>query len=60
MFLEKLPHLELAIMNEKDDLKIAGLAILESLRCFKQVKTDCFGQILRKGYHDSIRKFSQT
>ena len=60
MFLEKLPVLELAIMNENDDKKITGLRLLESLRCFRQVKLSCFGQELKNGYQESIIKFSEA
>lgn len=59
-FLKKLPVLERSILAESDDLKIEGLDLLESLRCFKAVQEDCFGQELRDGYKDSIRRFSNT
>ena len=36
------------IMAVPDDLKIEGLALLESLRCFQKVQETCFGQVLDK------------
>ena len=48
MFLKKLPFLAEQIMSEPDELKIEGLALLESLRCFKKVQASCFGQDLNK------------
>ena len=46
-FLRKLPMLENSIMSEPDNLKLEGLELLSSLRCFK-----------REGFKDSIQKFS--
>ena len=48
MFLKKLPTLAVQIMSEPDDLKIEGLALLESLRCFRKVQEACFGLELNK------------
>ena len=59
-FLKKLPFLERAILAEPDNLKVEGLALLESLRCFRKVQEDCFGQELKEGYEASIQKFSET
>ena len=59
-FLQKLPNLERAILTEPDHLKLEGLELLESLRCFRKVQEDCFGQELKDGYEASIKKFSQT
>ena len=38
MFLRKLPDLAEKILKAPDDLKIEGLALLQSLRCFKKVQ----------------------
>ena len=52
MFLKKLPVLAELIMNEPDHLKIEGLALLESLRCFQKVQDSCFGMELKQvGIH---------
>ena len=59
-FLRKLPMLEKSIMSEPDNLKLEGLELLSSLRCFKKVQEDCFGQELREGFKDSIQKFSEA
>ena len=48
MFLKKLPFLAEQIMSEPDELKIEGLALLESLRCFKKVQATCFGRTLTR------------
>ena len=48
MFMRKLPALEEQILMEPEDLKIEGLALVESLRCFKKVQETCFGQVLQK------------
>ena len=48
MFMKKLPALAEQIMGEPDILKVEGLALLESLRCFQKVQDCCFGQELRK------------
>ena len=48
MFLKKLPQLEQEIMQESDQLKIEGLPLLESLRCFSKVQDACFGQELKE------------
>ena len=48
MFMKKLPDLANEIMAAPDDLKIEGLALLESLRCFQKVQETCFGQVLDK------------
>ena len=60
MFLEKLPDLELAIMKESVDKIIAGLPLLECLRCFRKVKLACFGQKLQYGYKELISNFSKS
>ena len=60
VFLKKLHILERAIMAEPDHLKIEGLELLESLRCFRKVQDDCFGQEIKEGYAVSIQKFSET
>lgn len=60
MFLKKLPILEQAIMKESDDLKVSGLALLESLRSFQKVQETCFGQFLKEGYESSISEFSRV
>ena len=59
MFLKKLPVLTEEIMNQPDTLKIEGLALIESLRCFEKVQQCCFGNELNKdSYEDAIEKFS--
>ena len=61
IFLEKLPLLEQEIMRSPDSLKIEGLPVLHSLRCFREVKVSCFGQELKKDiYENCIEKFSQV
>ena len=48
-------------MSEPDDLKIGGLALVESLRCFQKVQETCFSQVLVKDqYEEAIKKFSAT
>ena len=59
-FLKKLPHLERKIMDARDELKVEGLELLESLRCFRKVQEACFGQDLRDNYEHCIKKFSKT
>ena len=49
-FLKKLPILERAILAEPDHLKMEGLKLLQSVRCFRKVQEDCFGQELKNGY----------
>ena len=44
--MKKLPDLANEIMAAPYDLKIEGLALLESLRCFQKVQETCFGQVL--------------
>ena len=60
MFLKKLPDLEQAIMKESDELKVAGLPLLGSLRSFRKVQAACFGQVLQEGFEDSITDFSKV
>ena len=48
MFLKKLPVLAEQIMSEPDHLKVEGLPLLESLRCFQKVQESCFGTELKK------------
>lgn len=60
MFLKKLPQLEQEIMQESDQLKIEGLPLLESLRCFSKVQDACFGQELKEGYENCIEQFSKV
>ena len=60
MFLKKLPDLEQAIMKESDELKVAGLPLLGSLRSFRKVQDACFGQVLQEGFEDSITDFSKV
>ena len=59
MFLKKLPELEQVIMKESDELKVPGLALLESLRRFKKVQEACFGQHLEEGFENYILEFSK-
>ena len=59
--MKKLPDLADKIMGAGDDLKIEGLALLESLRCFKMVQEACFGQnLMKEVYEERIKRFSQT
>ena len=60
MFLKKLPVLEKVIMQESDELKIEGLSLLESLRCFSKVQDACFGQELKEGFENVIKQFCQV
>ena len=59
-FLKKLDHLEAKIDKSEDDLRIKGLAMVVSLRCFQQVQESCFGQILRDDYKECIKMFSDS
>ena len=58
MFLKKLPQLEQAIMQESDQMKILGLPLLESLKCFSKVQDAYFRPDLKEGFEKCIQQFS--
>ena len=51
--------LELAILQEFDSVKLAGLPFIEMLRTFRAVQVACFGMELKPDYKEKIEKFSK-
>ena len=51
--------LELALLQECDSVKLAGLPFVEMLRSFRAVQVACFGMELQPDYKEKIEKFSK-
>ena len=58
-FLKKVDKLELALLQESDLVKLAGLPYIEVLRAFRGVQEACFGLDLKPDYKKKIQKFSK-
>ena len=58
-FLKKVDKLELALLQESDLVKLAGLPYIEVLRAFRAVQEACFGLDLKPDYKEKIQKFSK-
>jgi hypothetical protein len=52
-------RLELALLEESDSAKLAGLPYIEMLRSFRAVQDACFGMVLKPDYKDKIQRFSR-
>ena len=58
-FLKMVDKLELALLQECDSVKLAGLPFIEMLRSFRAVQVACFGMELQPDYKEKIEKFSK-
>ena len=60
LFLKRVDHLQQALEQECEDVRLKGLPFVHAFRSFSEVVASCFGVTLKDGYEEKIQKFKES